>query len=735
MQHHDQKRFYQNARVTCDEKNDRMASDLKYPVQPFVFEFAKEASKNLNFKDIYLKPLPNIDLSPVDQYLQANGSFLDEFSSNCNDQSQPSLFSIENCQVKPIFFEKDFDLRNAETFQKVFPKGCLKKRLFHEELLLQLDAVQSLLFHSSDQHALEFFRSFSTIHDMHRELSTLLPQVKNMRQDLHDLDNMSQSSDTIYKLRLQKERLNSLSDIVATMQRIMGAEPAVIALADRQDFESAFDLIDELINLIPSIMGIKSLRPQLQKLKDIKDLVSKKAISTFHLLFTNEGGATNDIIDTLQKRNLIETAVSDAKSFIVDYAVDSVNKILNDAADQKGFKSSQLSSLSVHDFTEVLSSASPNIRSRILAKTTDQIAKIKQEFESRGISADGLTEVSQALVDRVFREVTTVVSSHPLTNATLNDFSALMEAMISISRSFDKFDIDTTLISASIITLGRSFVESFHCEQMKRLSVVLSQEKFVKKSPEQTHIDILKKLTGSDINGLVIKNETYGATASLLVLLEITWNYWQAARRLQKTQDNITCKMCETIKLFNSQTRDLLLLGGTTHTVKMKTVTTKNLALSAAGLYFFINLIPFIKPRISAIGASNEVINLQFNDVTKSLETHLNQVIDKILEVMSSLISKKCQNATFNPQQNSQFIQEIAQEVSTLNKGISDVLPSELSNIIFRKVAEKISNEIAKISSKANKQVVQRDIDFLNEKLKVCHCTVRVPGFTSNIDK
>lgn len=710
-----------------------MSSELKYPVQPFVFEFAKEASKNLSFKDIYIKPSPNIDLSPVDQYLQSNGSFLDEFSSYTNDQSQPSLFSVENCQVKPIFFEKDFDLRKADIFQKVFPKGCLKKRLFHEELLLQLDAVQSLLFHSSDQHALEFFRSFSTIHDMHHELSVLLPQVKNMRQDLHDLDNMSQSSDTIHKLRVQKERLNSLSNIVATMQRITGAEPAVNALVERQEFESAFDLIDELISFIPSIMGIKSLRPQLQKLKDIKIFVSKKAISAFHLLFTNEGGSSYDIIDTLQKKKLIETAVSEAKNFIVEYAIDSVNKILNDSANQKGFKSNQLGTLSVHDFTEVLSSASPNVRSRILSKTTDQITKIKQEFENRGISSDGLAEVSQALVDRVFREVTTVVSSHPLTNATLNDFSALMEAMISISRSFDKFDIDTTLISASIITLGRSFVESFHCEQMKRLSLVLSQEKFVKKNPESIHIDILKKLTGSDISGLVINNESYGATASLLVLLEITWNYWQAARRLQKTQDNITCKICETIKLFNSQTHDLLLLGGTTHTVKMKTVSTKNLALSAASLYFFINLIPFIKLRISAIGASNEVVNLKFNDAIKSLETHLNQVIDKIIEVMASLISKKCQNATFTPQQNSPFIQEIAQEVNTLNKGISDVLPSDLSNAIFKKVAEKISNEITKISSKGNKQVVQRDIDFLNEKLKACHCTVRVPGFTSNI--
>ncbi|OHT11449.1 hypothetical protein TRFO_19082 [Tritrichomonas foetus] len=711
-----------------------MSSDLKYPVQPFVFEFAKEASKNLNFKDIYVKPSQNIDLSPVDQYLQANGSFLDEFTSSSEEQSQPSMSSIENCKVRPIFFEKDFDLRRSDIFKQVFPKDCLKKRLFHEELLLQLDAVQSLLFHSSDQHALEFFRSFSTIHDMNHELSVLLPQVKNMRSDLHDLNDMSKSSETIAKHRLQKERLNQLSEIVATMQRITHATPTAIALADRQEYDSAFQLVDELIGLLPSMLGIKALRSQLQKLKDTKELIARKAKSTFYQLFTNEAGTSTEIIDTLQKHNLIESAVVEAKQFIGEYAVESVKKILNDAAEQKEFKCSQLSVLSVHDFTEVLSAASPNIRSRILAKSTDAISKITKEFENRGIPTDGLVEVSQVLVDKVFREITTVVSSHPLNSASLNDFSSLMEAMISISRSFDKFDIDTTLISASIITLGRSFVESYHCEQMKRLTQALAQEKFTKTQPSSNHIDMLRRLTAADVNGLVIKNEHYGSTTSLLVLLEVTWSYWQAARRLPKTQDEITCKMCETIKLFNTQCHDLVLLGGTSQTVKMKKVTTKNLALSASGICFFINLIPFIKPRISAVGATNDVVNLQFNSVVKSLETHLNQIIEKIIDVMAKSITNRCNNASFAQQQTSQFILDIVQEVTTLNNVLNDCLPSEIITAIFRKVSEKISQEVSKIAAKAKRELVQRDLDFLNEKLKAFHCSVHIPGYTVSSD-
>lgn len=711
-----------------------MASELKYPVQPFVFEFAKEASKNISFKDIYLKPMPTIDLSPVERYLQTNGSFLDEFSLNSDNQSQTSTSSIDNCQIKSIFFEKDFDLQKAEIFEQVFPPGCLKKRLFHEELLLQLDLVQSLLFHSSDKQALDFFRSFSTIHDMHQELSILLPQIKTMRRELKDLDDMSQSSEHISQLTTQKERLNSLSETVAKMQRITNASPAVLAYAERHEYESAFDLIDELIDLTPSMIGIKALRPQLQKLKEIKKEISNMAIRTFQLLLTSDNSASFDIIDTLSKHNLIEQAITNAKVFISDFAVDSVKKILSDSAEQKGFKGTQLSSLSVQNFTEVLSSASPSIRSRILSKTTDLIKGVITEFESRQLPTDGLTEISQILVDRIFREVTTVVTSHPLTNASLNDFSDLMEAMISISRSFDKFDIESTLISASIITLGRSFVESFHCEQMKHLSQVLAQEKFAKVQPGSVHIDILKKFTGCEINDLIIKNEHYGATNSLLALLEIIWNYWQAARRLPKTQDDITIKMCDTIKLFNSQCHDLILMGGTMQTVKMKTVTTRVLALSAAGLYFVINLIPFIKPRISAVGASNDVINMQFNDVIKNLENHLNELIKKIIDVMNSLIVKKCQNPSFNQQQPSQFVVDIANEVNKLNTVSVDSLPNDITTIIMNKIGEIISAEIQKISNKANKQVVQRDIDYLNEKLKGFQCAIRVMGFTTNLD-
>ena len=711
----------------------KMTSELKYPVQPFVFEFAKEASKNLNFKDVYVKPSPNIDLSPLDQYLNLNGSFLDEFDANTAEQSQPQVSPVENCRLNDIFFDHDFDLKRTEIFNKVFPPNCLKKRLFQEELLLQLDAVQTLLLHSSDQQALEFFKSFSTIHDMHQELSILLPQVKGMRNDLKDLGNISESPEVIAKLRVQKERLNSLSEIVATMQKITNAAPAALAMADRQEYDAAFDLVDELIKLLPTLLGIKSLRSHMQKLKDTKVAIENKAKASFHILLTSEGsGQSMDIIDTLQKHNLIESAVSDAKGFIAEYAIEAVNKILNDSADQKGYKSSQLSVLSVHDFTEVLSAASPNIRSRILGKSRDSIAKLAKEFENRGIPSDGLTEISQTLVDRVFREITTIISSHPLKGTALQDFSALMEAMISISRSFDNFAIDTTLISASIITLGRSYVESFHNEQMKRLTQVLSQEMFVKKDPESVHVEIVKKLTSTDVNDLIIKNEHYGSTTSLLVLLEIIWGYWQAARKIPKTQDDITCKMCETIKLFSIQCHDLLLLGGKSHPTKMKTVSTKNLALSAAGICFVVNLLSYIKPRISAVGATSEVVNLQFNDVSKNLEHHLNQIIERIINGMSALISKCCVGASFTADQNSPFIVKIVQEINTLNKVFTECLPTEISTVIFKKIAEKMSIDISKAASGANKSFVQRDLDFLNDKLKACHCSVYIPGYTSS---
>ena len=77
----------------------------RYPVQPFVFEFSKEASKHINFNDIHIKPPPSVDMTPVINYLEKNGNFLREFSSFSDTKNEPTFSaSLTLEQINKVFF-------------------------------------------------------------------------------------------------------------------------------------------------------------------------------------------------------------------------------------------------------------------------------------------------------------------------------------------------------------------------------------------------------------------------------------------------------------------------------------------------------------------------------------------------------------------------------------------------------------------------------------------------------
>lgn len=696
-----------------------MRSELKYPVQPFVFEFAKEASKQLNFRDLHVAPSPRIDMSPVEAYLEANGSFLDEFAYAENDQAQ-SFAAVDSCDVDPVFFRRDFDLQRAEIFETVFPKGCLKSRLFAEKLQLQLEVVQNCLFHSSDQHALEFFKSFSTIHDMHHELSVLLPQVKKMRQDLGDLKSIASSSGDIASLKRKKERLDLLKEYVDAMKQITDAKAEAVTLAGTGCFQEAFDVMDNVLHLITGkLLSVKSLQSYVPVLQETSRNIENQAKSHFFELFKGDSMAASDlgIIEVLLKRNLLSSATAEAVDFIGKYAVESVRRILNESAEARLSKSVNLSTLSVRDFTEVLSAAFPNIRSKILTRATEAITRIGREFSRLGVEVE-LTPVSQALADKVFKETTTVVSSHPLKGASLDDFSNMFEAMISFGRSFENFMIDKTLIQASLMALSRAFVESLHAEQSARIRATLAVEKWVKREPEREHLEIVKKLAG-DLPG-------YSTTTSLLVLLEVTWNYLQTARKIPKTCDDVASKLVETVRLFNTQSYESLVKGGALQTAKMKNISTKNLALSAAGLEFYMKLIPYMKPRLLVVGANADAVERQFSELVGQLGAHYQTLIDKIIDVLAKIIAKACDSAEIDMYKPSQYAQSISNEVLTLHKGISDCLPAPTLNAIFSKIGAVIGSLVMKVQKthRGSERHVARDVEYMNDQLKVCHCVI-----------
>jgi len=709
-----------------------MENEIRYPIQPFVFEFAKEASKNLNFSDISYKSPASIDVSALDSYLQNNKVFLDEFAKQ-TQKSNSEMNNTELCQIGQVFFDSNFDLHRAKIFNEVFPKGCLRHKLFAEQLLLQLDTVQSMLFHSSDNQALEFFRSFSTIHEMSHEISVLLPKVKNVRSELRELKTVSQSSRSIYDIKNQKKRLQSLQETMNEMYKVTKACPVAISLAENGNFEGAFSLISDMIQLMENgLIGIKSMRPHLQKLKETKALLIKRLKHSLHMIMVGESKDITNIVNCIHKEGLLSEAISESKLFINQYVAEQINKLLQDAADQKELSTTKLTSLSVRSLNEVLSLAFPNIRMRILSRSSDSTDALIQEFQSIGVDASGITSVSQIIADSVFKEVTRIVSTHPLNDAELEDFGGMFDSMISFGRGFEKYQIDKSVLQASLASFSRSFIESFHCSQNLRVTTSLIEEKWTKANPLPSHLELVKKLTtGKDITTLSINDDRYSCTTSLLVLLEVVWSYILAARRIRNSSDDIVAKLSETILLFNQQTYDLLLKAGSVQAGKLKSISTKNLALSAANLDLLTKLITFVKARLGVYGANQSILDSQLNNVIAQLTTHEELLLNKIGDVLVREVNKHFENAIFDDGKVSTFIGQITKEILTLNSFVRDSLPDIVVKKLFEHVSQQVVFGFEKlIRSQGNKIIplLSRDIKSLNDQLEPASIVIRVHG-------
>jgi hypothetical protein len=146
---------------------------------------------------------------------------------------------------------------------------------------------------------------------------------------------------------------------------------------------------------------------------------------------------------------------------------------------------------------------------------------------------------------------------------------------------------DQSLLSAHVRTLNQSLIDDFCRDYSARLSNALATETWAPAEPEQTHIDILRDLTVSDVTSFELDGDVYGTTQSLLALLELTFQYVKIAERIRDMSDMLLAEVLKSVRLFAYSSLDSVLRPE-------RTITGSMLALSAAGLQFCAHLLPLI---------------------------------------------------------------------------------------------------------------------------------------------
>jgi hypothetical protein len=215
----------------------------------------------------------------------------------------------------------------------------------------------------------------------------------------------------------------------------------------------------------------------------------------------------------------VEGWIAMAIEAVEKYTIAAVRRELTATAEWVYSKGPDLSVLTVPELDMVIGSSIGSIEEHILGRRMAAITQMKSAFEKLGLDGTVLGLINQSLVDTAFREILTVVTSHPLEGASLNEVWRLFDSMMLFCEHMETKIIDRTLLRRCKIALGRSFSEGFHEERFRRLKDALSVEKWVCVEPEQKHIDILRELIDPFVMSFTLNGDRYGATQSILILL------------------------------------------------------------------------------------------------------------------------------------------------------------------------------------------------------------------------
>jgi hypothetical protein len=298
---------------------------------------------------------------------------------------------------------------------------------------------------------------------------------------------------------------------------------------------------------------------------------------------------------------------------------------------------------------------------------------------------------------------------------------------MSFGRPADPFPVDKDYLQNSLNALSKAFVESLHSEHTQKMKAAMGVETWQRREPTTTHVEILKHLAkdSADATGLSIGGDTFPATQALLILLELVWSYLQAARKIPKVANDIATKFVETVKYFALQGFDLVVKCQAVQTGQVKSVTTKMLAIFGSGLEFLNRLLRFISPRLQTQFASADKINGLFGELHKILAAHCQAALEKIADVLGTIITKAAAAPDVALDKVSPFTTQIASEILLLHKGIADCLPPNLLALIYKKIGDSLSAAFSRLQKGGkSKEGLQRDVAYLNEQLRACPCEV-----------
>uniref|UniRef100_A0A2I2Y7M6 Vacuolar protein sorting-associated protein 54 n=1 Tax=Gorilla gorilla gorilla TaxID=9595 RepID=A0A2I2Y7M6_GORGO len=282
---------------------------------------------------------------------------------------------------------------------------------------------------------------------------------------------------------------------------------------------------------------------------------------------------------------------------------------------------------------------------------------------------------------------------------------------ITLSRLMETFILDTEQIcgrkSTSLLGALQSqaikFVNRFHEERKTKLSLLLDNERWKQADVPAEFQDLVDSLSDGKIalpekksgateerkpaEVLIVEGQQYAVVGTVLLLIRIILEYCQCVDNIPSVTTDMLTRLSDLLKYFNSRSCQLVLGAGALQVVGLKTITTKNLALSSRCLQLIVHYIPVIRAHFEARLPPKQYSMLRhFDHITKDYHDHIAEISAKLVAIMDSLFDKLLSKYEVKAPVPSACFRNICKQMTKMHEAIFDLLPEEQTQMLFLRI-------------------------------------------------
>lgn len=282
---------------------------------------------------------------------------------------------------------------------------------------------------------------------------------------------------------------------------------------------------------------------------------------------------------------------------------------------------------------------------------------------------------------------------------------------IALSRLMETFIVDTeqicgrksTSLLGALQSQANKFVNRFHEERRTKLSLLLDNERWKQADVPAEFQDLVDSIADGKIalpdkkpaaaedrkpaDVLVVEGHQYAVVGTVLLLIRIILEYCQCVDNIPSVTTDMLTRLTDLLKYFNSRSCQLVLGAGALQVVGLKTITTKNLALSSRCLQLIVHYIPVIRAHFEArLPPKQWSLLRHFDHITKDYHDHIDEISSKLVAIMDSLFDKLLSKYEVKAPVPSPCFRNICKQMTKMHEAIFDLLPEEQTQMLFLRI-------------------------------------------------